>query len=306
MATRPGRSTNGWRRDTWAFFEQVRAVIDNLRNYWPLTLRQIYYQLVAAEVIENTIGAYRKVSGLLVAARLDDMVPWDAMEDRSRSMLISAGWSDQAAFVADEREKFLDGYRRDLLQSQDKALELWVEKDALSRVCHDVALPYCVPVIVARGFSSVSYVNDCKQRIEANTADGKATVILYFGDMDPSGWSMLDSMMVTLQDDMGLGDQVVPRRCALTPEIIDLHNLPHDPTALKANDPRAEKYVAQFGELAVELDALPPATLQAIIRRSIEAELNMFIFEVEQAVEAEEREALADLRLVVGDFMDGL
>jgi len=50
----------------------------------------------------------------------------------------------------------LDDYRRDLLQSQDVAPELWVEKDALSDICHRAAKPFCVPVIVARGFSSIS------------------------------------------------------------------------------------------------------------------------------------------------------
>jgi Na+-translocating ferredoxin:NAD+ oxidoreductase RnfG subunit len=280
------------------------VVLDDLMEYWPLTLRQ-YYQLVAAGVIDNDPKEYGKLSRELAKARLDGVVPWEAIEDRTRSLLTSDGWADRDAFLDAEKDNFLVGYRRDLLQTQKNRLELWIEKDALSRVCHDAALPYCVPVIVARGYSSVSYVHECRKRIEQNTEDGyEGTVVLYFGDLDPSGWNMLPTMMITLQEEMGLGDQVIPKRCALTVEQVNEYNLPHNPDALKVTDTRARKYVKKFGKLAVELDALPPATLQDLVRQSIEAELALPTFQVEQDRETEDRKVLANLKEQVEDFLD--
>lgn len=301
------RTTQQWSEETRRYVDRIQVVLKDLSEYWPLTLRQVYYQLVASGVIHNNMKEYTKLSRVLTKARLDGVVSWDAMEDRGRSLLVSGGWNDRDVFVAADLEDFLAGYRRNLLQSQRMALELWIEKDALSRVCHDAAFPYCVPVIVARGYSSVSYVHECRKRIEQNVAAGyETTVVLYFGDMDPSGWNMLPAMLETLQEEMGLGDQVEPRRCALTVELIEQHKLPHNPEALKWTDTRAKKYVKEFGELAVELDALPPATLQDLVRRSIEAELDLSAFEAEVEDEAEERKDLIELKGRVEEFMGGM
>ena len=76
------------------FLEVVIHVIEELRPYWPLTLRQIYYQLVARELIGNCRNEYQRLSRLLTKARLDGLVQWAAIEDRSRRTLWSGGWSD--------------------------------------------------------------------------------------------------------------------------------------------------------------------------------------------------------------------
>ncbi len=61
-----------------------------------------------------------------------------------------------------------------------------MEKDALSRLVQVAARPYGVSVVVARGFSSVSYIHECAERIRrAHQRTGQDTKILYFGDFDP-------------------------------------------------------------------------------------------------------------------------
>lgn len=296
-------------RGTWTdvkneYLEQVIQVLDSLKRYWPLTLRQVYYQLVAALVIENNRGQYQKLSRVLSQARIDGIVPWSAIEDRARSTLFSAGWWDAASFVEREKENFLNGYRRHLTQDQECALELWVEKDALSRVCHDVAFGYCVPVVVAKGFSSVSYVNEAANRIRENRKAGRTTKILYLGDLDPSGWEMLPSMMITLEDEMGLEGDVEGIRCALTPQQVKAYSLPRSPDAIKETDSRAKKYLARFGPIAVELDALKPQLLQQIIRQSIEDNLDMDLFREQKRIEADESEKLERLKDRVDIYVD--
>ena len=110
------------------------------------------------------------------------------MEDRGRPLLRSATWRDQTSFLASEMDMFLQGYRRNLLQSQSVALEIWIEKDALSHICYGVAAEYGVLVAVARGFSSITFKHECAERIRDNLTQCKSTKILYFGDLDPSGW----------------------------------------------------------------------------------------------------------------------
>ena len=290
------RNRGGWTSVSLAYVERVQQVLDELHDYLPLTLRQLYYQLVAAGFIANEHREYAKLSRLLTRARIDGIVPWTAIEDRARATLQSGGWSCSTDFVQDELERFLTGYRRDLLQSQDIALELWVEKDALSRICHAAAFSYCVPVVVAKGFSSVSYVHDCRQRVEANAEQGQRTVLLYFGDLDPSGWEMLPSMLTTLQAEMGLGEWVEGRRCALLPQQVEDLGLPRNPDALKRTDSRAAKYIERFSALAVELDAVPPATLERMVREAIEAELDLSTFDEERRIEHAEGASVAALR----------
>src|SRR6266496_2672324 len=108
MTTNGTKGTRkNWTPKALAYVNQAGVVIDNLHTYWPLTLRQIYYQLVAALLIENNENEYKKLSRELTNARLDGFVDWDAMEDRSRTVLHSAGWCDKSHFVAQKISQFL-------------------------------------------------------------------------------------------------------------------------------------------------------------------------------------------------------
>lgn len=306
------RDRGGWTRASLDYVHLVGRILDDLHEYWPLTLRQIYYQLVAREIIPNRRNEYQKLSRLLSKARLDGEILWGAIEDRARSHLDSGGWHDAVGFIREERDRFLAGYRRALLQGQPWAPEVWVEKDALSRICHEVAFPYCVPVIVARGFCSVSYVHECRLRVEAALKRGQRGVrILYFGDLDPSGWAMLPSMLETLRDEMGLGDAVEGVRCALTPEQVSEFGLPHSVDAIKPGDTRTRSYRRWLREqgfpdnLAVELDALPPATLQRLVEEAIRSNFDLERFERERRVEHEERVRIAGLRDRAAAVLEG-
>jgi hypothetical protein len=285
------RNRGGWSKASLAYLERVQLALDDLRDYWPLTLRQLYYRLVSDLVIENRQNEYRKLSRDLTKARLHGLIPWEAIHDRSRTFSAVTGWPDPQAFVTQTVRYLSYGYARDLLQTQPRQLELWIEKDALSKIFQGVADEYHVPVVVARGFSSISFVHECAERVRL----GRPTTILYFGDLDPSGWEMLPAMMETLQLEMEIGHRVEAVRCALNPDQVEQYELPRSIDAVKAGDPRAGKYVEQFGDLAVELDALSPPLLEEIARREIEAHLDMDLLAEEQALERAEQERLGDI-----------
>ena len=149
-----------WTEKQFDKLNKVKVILEELQEYKPLTLRQIYYQLVGKDYIENNKSQYTMLSGLLKWARIDGYISWDDIEDRVRVLHSGAGWSDNEQFIKDELNNFLAGYRRDLMQTQDKYIEVWIEKDALSSIFKRVTLPYCISTVVCRGFSSVSFLNN--------------------------------------------------------------------------------------------------------------------------------------------------
>ena len=50
------RDRGGWTPAALAYIDPVREVLTSLHGYWPVTLRQVYYQRVAAGHIANTPG----------------------------------------------------------------------------------------------------------------------------------------------------------------------------------------------------------------------------------------------------------
>jgi hypothetical protein len=280
---------------------KVKTILDELEEYKPLTLRQVYYQLVGKGLIENKVSEYTMLSGLMKWARIDGRISWDDMEDRGRVFHDLSGWGSRESFIQSELDNFLSGYRRDLLQSQPAYLEVWIEKDALSSIFKRVCLDYTVPVVVCKGFSSVSFLNNFKGRIEAH--GDKSPVMLYFGDFDPSGVEMLTSMKKTLEDELGMPG-IAFKRIALQQDDIFTYKLPHNPDAIKKGDTRAHKHIAAFGELAVELDALRPDILVNKVKTAIEAELDLDAFNAEGEEHNSEAKKLALLKKSVKLFLN--
>lgn len=279
----------------------VLDVLDEFSNYKPLTLRQIYYQLVGKRYIENKVSQYVMLSNLLKWARIDGHIDWEDIEDRARAYHNLAGWSDKKHFAESEIDSFLKGYRRDLTQSQSVYLEVWIEKDALSSIFTRVAVNFAIPVTVCRGFSSVSFLNDFRDRV-SSLAGGREPIMLYFGDFDPSGMEMLVAMETTLRYELGV--DVTFKRIALLKEDIFTYNLPHDPSALKHSDTRARKHLAEHGELAVELDALSPDILEQKIRDAVRDELDLELFDEEVGRNYEDLQELEDMRNRVVEEME--
>ena len=291
-----------WQTKTQELFEHIHQVFKDLADYLPLTLRQVYYQLVANSIIENNRSRYQRLSTILIEARIQGLISWTWLEDRTRNVLESPSFQDKSAFLAHELRIFLLGYRKDLLQGQQIRPEVWIEKDALSHVAFKTATRYSVLVAPAKGFSSISYLHEFRQRALENAKNGQRTKILYFGDLDPSGWTMLPSMLKTLHEDFGLKNVVHAERIALTPaQVVEL-DLPNDPTAMKKADNNLAKYQQWLRDnghpdtLSVELDALPPATLEQMIREAIEANLDMSLFDQEQAKEEAELRDLTGIK----------
>ncbi len=261
---------------TQEIIDEARAV---LTEYRPMTVRQVYYQLVSRQVIENNRSNYNGVCKALVAARQEGVIPWAWIEDRLRLPRHVGMWDD----LADFSETAMQAYRRDVWAEQPALIECWLEKDALSGVFEEVLRPYGVTLNVGRGYDGWSSI--CNAANRWNEWDN--VTVLYFGDFDPSGEDMARSLRERLAF-FGCEPEIV--KCALTREDIERYSLP--PAFTKKTDTRRAAFVAQHGDISVELDALPIDVLQGRIIAEIDARMDLTALAGTHKQEAGERERL--------------
>src|SRR5215204_7132563 len=283
------------KRRTNAECEAVRvAAREELAAGHPMTLRQVHYRLVSRDdVIQpNTLSAYNTLGGWLRDDRLAGLIPWKWMEDRLRVAKGWAVWENPAEFLHSVRSD----YQRNPWQDQEHYVEVWCEKDALSGIFSDALAPYRVTFNIGRGYDGWSSIKRAADRYhwrkEGHDID---TTVLYFGDFDPSGEDMHRSLVERFAT-LGIYPEIP--KVALTPEAA--RRLPGDVT--KADDSRAAAFVAKYGDLAVELDALPVNELRDRIRREIEGRIDMDALAVSGRIEREQQQRLREgIDRVFGD-----
>lgn len=93
-----------------ATLNMIETAKSILAEHHPMTVRQLYYQLVSRQVIKNNRSRYQAVSDALVYARKDGLIPWDWIEDRTRRPRVVGMWND----LADFSEVAIAAYRRDV------------------------------------------------------------------------------------------------------------------------------------------------------------------------------------------------
>jgi hypothetical protein len=138
---------------TLDLIERANLVIGEFRSRgFTLTLRQLYYQLVARSLLENTPAEYKRLGAVIKNVRRAGLIDWAAIEDRTRNVRTSASWSDPADIVAAAAQQ----YREDLWALQHYRPEVWIEKDALIGVIEAVCDEFRIPHFACRGNNSES------------------------------------------------------------------------------------------------------------------------------------------------------
>ncbi len=253
-----------------------------LEAFNPMTVRQVYYQLVSRQVIENNRSRYQAVSDALVDARLEGIIPWDWIEDRLRRPRHVSMWNDLTAFAETARR----AYRRNVWATQPRHLEVWLEKDALSGIFEDVLNRYGVTLNVGRGYDGWSSIRNASYRFGSGTSE----TVLYFGDFDPSGEDMVRSLRDRLSELRSYPEIV---KVALTLEDIERYDLP--PNFTKITDTRRAAFVEKNGDLSVELDALPADILQTRLTDEVERRMDMDALTAVREQEDKERAQLVEV-----------
>ena len=266
--------------------EKTLTLINNakaiLAAHNPMTVRQVYYQLVSRQV-ENNRNRYQAVSDAIVKARQQGIIPWEWIEDRLRRPREVSMWADLAEFS----DVAARAYRRDVWVTQPVYVEVWLEKDALSGIFEDTLEPYGVTLNVGRGFDGWSSIRNAAERYAERAEDGVDVTVLYFGDFDPSG----EEMVRSLRDRLAYFEsrpEII--KCALTMSDIERYKLP--PDFAKKTDSRAAKFIAKHGDVSVELDALPADVLIPRLVEEIERRMDTVELEQVRAKQEVERERL--------------
>ena len=271
----------------------IIQTVEEMRDYWPLTVRQLYYQLVAKLVIPNKKATYSRVSRVSAKMRRQDIIPWEAIEDRTRRTVEKRGISNVQAFVNEQMESFLDYryYHRCYVQEQENYVEVAVEKDALSSILTEAIYFYCTRLNIVKGQVSATMLNDMAERFEQAEYNGQHPVLLYLGDFDPTGIAIPESIKHGLWEYHSV--EIELRRVGLNPEQIAQYNLPESFDAAKDTDPNYHKFIQRFGDAPpTELDALHPRDLTSLIQSELEAVLDMTNVDSQKEIEWAERSKL--------------
>lgn len=263
--------------------ELVNQVVDEYSAQgYELTLRQVYYQLVARGYIPNNERSYKNVGSLINDGRLAGLIDWHSVTDRTRNLRSESHWDTPADVIASARYS----YNLDKWKGQPNYVEVWVEKDALVDIVGQACSPLDTPYFSCRGYTSQSEMWSAAQRF-IRQKQRKKRIIIHLGDHDPSGINMTRDIQERLEL---FGADVYVKRVALTMNQIQTYNPPPNPA--KITDSRASKYIDQFGDESWELDALEPKVITDLIKKQVTMYRNDAIYRAVCDKESREKEEL--------------
>jgi hypothetical protein len=284
------------------FLGAVKKILAELRQYWPLSDRRIHYllanqpPLIHAGKSKSVYGlndeSYRAATRLLTAARFEGEIPWEAIGDDTRPVTLWAVHSNPQTFLTEQIGGFLKGYWRNLMQSQPSHIEIAGEKNTIGPIIRPVAGEYTIPVTLGRGFCSSPPRHDMAVRFKKSGKD--RLVILLVSDFDPPGQEIAHSFARSMQLEFHIKN-VDAIQVALTHDQVQEFALPSGgKTKLKSQG--RPRFVQRYGDQVYELEALPPETLQALLRKAIDSVIDVDLFNHELDQEKQDAAFLATAR----------
>lgn len=257
-----------------------------------VTLRQLYYQFVARDIIPNKQSEYKRLGSVINDARLAGLIDWDHLQDRTRNLQSIGHWANPGHII----QGAASSYHRDLWQGQPEYVEVWIEKDALVGVIEGPCERWDVPYFSCRGYTSQSEMWGAAMRLLRRIKNGQTCTVIHLGDHDPSGKDMSrdirDRIVGFLAHHVGMSRAMdfTLNRIALNMNQIEQYNPPPNPA--KLTDSRCAGYIEQYGDESWELDALDPDVLNTLIEEEIQRHLDIDMFEEQRELQETERELL--------------
>jgi hypothetical protein len=258
--SRPRGFVEQWRprAGTLELIEDVRAVLAEYRAMLPLTVRQVFYRLVAQRGFEKTERGYSRLCEVLNRARRARFIDMAAIRDDGFSLTRIDAFTDMAD-VLDTYRHHAATVELDRQRGQPSRLVVWCEAQGMVPMLERVTVRYGVPVASSGGFDSLTAKHDMAARI----ARAEHTTVLHLGDYDPSGVHMYSSLAEDVSAfARAAGARVSFHRLAVTAEQRDRYSLPTAPP--KRTDRRA------FADTStVQCEALPPDLLLQLVEQAI-------------------------------------
>lgn len=250
-----------FRGATLETIKTANAIIEEyVAQDFTLTVRSVYYQMVARGHIENSLRSYKNFSNVVNDARLAGLIDWLHIVDNTRNLRSNSHFANPASLM----RSAVRWYQVDKWARQPYRVEVWIEKDALVGVIQGVCSRLDVPYFACRGYNSQSEAWAAGQRLAAYRRRGQTPIVLHLGDHDPSGVDMTRDVGKRL--DLFAGDMTI-ERLALNWDQIQTFNPP--PNFAKEKDARFKAYYAKFGGESWELDALDPTIIAGLIESAV-------------------------------------
>ena len=263
------------------------ALFDLLADENPMTVRQIFYRMVSLGAIDKTEAEYKgTICRLLARMRKQGVLPFGWIADNTRWMRKPQSHTGMEAALM----RCAETYRRDLWAELPAYVEIWLEKDALAGVLYEETHSWDVPLMVTRGYPSLSYLYEAAEAISARD---KPAFLYYFGDYDPSGVDIPRTVERSLRE-YAPEAEIYFERMAVSPLQIEAWGLPTRPT--KKTDSRSKNFEGE----SVEVDAIPPQTLRELVRECVVQHIDADVFTRLEKIEAAERETLMRVVEVMG------
>ena len=249
----------------------------------PATCRQIFYRMVSVGAIEKTEAGYQNVViRLLGELRRDGALPYEWIADSTRWMRKPTTYSGlDHALMRSARS-----YRRALWDTAGGYVEVWCEKEALAGVIVDVTDHWDVPLLVTRGYPSLSYLHAAAETIAAQE---RPCYLYHLGDLDPSGTD-IDRCIESGIRELAPAAEIHFERIAVLHHQVEEFSLLTRPT--KRSDTRAANYEHDY---SVEVDAIDPTDLRELVEGAILQHLDWAELGRLRVIEAEERRTLATI-----------
>jgi hypothetical protein len=252
----------------------------------PITLRRLFYLLVSEGMIENSLKTYNSLNDRTAKPRRNGEFP--DLIDLTCALYKASSWSSPESLLNAAAHQ----YRCDRTEGQPYQIYVGVEKNGLLPTLREWFNDYGVRVFAIGGYESVTFESDVKRAI---AKDGRQAVLLYGGDLDPSGVDIYRNFL------RYTGPWAHSERVAITWEQTNENDIPRSPFA--KNDSRNAKFLKEYGALfQVEidaLDALAPGKMEEFYKTAFMKYWDMPAFEAVKEQEDAERQTLLEF---VGSF----
>ncbi len=298
------------------FLQAAVRVTNDLREFWPLTVRQVHYRLLNNPPMTQTThdrserwrykndpASYNKLSTLLVSARYLGHIPLSALGDPTRDSKLYEfnTYGSVADFIKQETDLFLHGYQRHRLEGQKNHVELLIEKNTLLNVVGPVAAKFMLTVARSRGYGNPSLWKQMEDRWRASGC--RQFILLTVSDHDPEGFDLIDDATRSLRDLHKVPVEVV--RVGLT--IDQVQEQGARPAFAKEKSSRFNQYVKRTDTKECwEVEALDPKFLQSKLHDAILSVVDLEQLNAVQERQVEEQKQVGAIRHKLGSGIQRL
>ena len=185
----------------------TKAEVENRRR----ELFDIVQEITVRSLVEKDTPGYDKTQHDLVVMRRAGDLPYGWITDNTRRQRKPRTFGS----IDEALQNTLLLYRKSLWADADCYVEIWLEKDALAGVILPVTSEYDVPLMVARGYASLSFLYEAAEYI--NELD-VPTFIYHLGDFDPSGVNAGEAIERSLRE-LAPDTAITFKRLAVTPQV---------------------------------------------------------------------------------------